>query len=278
VKNGLVLLPLLAAHRFAEPSLAAAAAQAFLAFGLCASGVYLLNDLTDLAADRAHPTKRGRPFASGALSAGPGVLVALALVAAGLGVGARLPGGFVAALLAYLAANLAYTLFLKRVAIADVVLLAGLYTLRVVAGSEAVDVPLSPWLLAFSLFFFLNLAFLKRYVDVRRVAGVGGAAVAGRDYRAADLPLLGSMGVAAGYLAVVVLALYVQSDTVVRLYRAPHLLWLATPLVVYWTSRSWLLAHRGSIDDDPVAFALRDPVTWGVGAAGLAIGALATLG
>lgn len=277
VKNALVLVPLVASHRLAEPALVASAASAFLAFGLCASGVYLLNDLADLAADRAHPTKSRRPFASGALQAGPGVLVALALVAAGLAVGARLPGAFLGALLAYLAANVAYTLLLKRIAIADVVLLAGLYTLRVVAGGAAIGVAISPWLLAFSLFFFLNLAFLKRYVDVRRVAGAGGAAVGGRDYRVEDLPLLASMGLAAGYLAVVVLALYVQSDYVVRLYRAPALLWLATPLVVYWTSRAWLIAHRGEMDDDPVAFALRDPVTWAVGAAGLAIGALATL-
>jgi 4-hydroxybenzoate polyprenyltransferase/phosphoserine phosphatase len=276
VKNLLLLLPLFASHRFVELPLLARAGQAFLAFGLCASAVYLLNDLSDLPSDRAHPARRGRPFARGALPPAQGVVAAVGLLAAGLALAARLPSSFLAAVLAYLAANVAYSLALKRVAVADVVLLAGLYTLRVVAGASAVGVPLSPWLLAFCLFFFLNLAFLKRYVDVRRVAGDGTAAVPGRDYRASDLPLLAGMGLAAGYLAVVVLALYVQSDYVVRLYRAPDLLWLATLLVVYWTSRAWLLAHRGELHDDPVVFALRDPVTWGVGAAGLAVAALAT--
>jgi 4-hydroxybenzoate polyprenyltransferase len=276
-KNLLLFVPLVASHRLLEPALLAATAQAFLAFGLCASAVYVGNDLSDLAADRAHPTKRRRPFASGALGAAPGVAAAALLLALGLALAARLPPAFGAALVGYLAANAAYSLWLKRVAIADVVLLAGLYTLRVVAGGAAAGIAISPWLLAFSLFFFLNLAFLKRYVEVRRVAAAGAVDVPGRDYRAADLPLLATMGVAAGYLAVVVLALYVQSDYVVRLYGTPAVLWLAAPLVGYWTSRAWLVAHRGEMDDDPVLFALRDRVTWLVGAAGLAIGALATL-
>jgi 4-hydroxybenzoate polyprenyltransferase len=276
-KNLLLFVPLVAAHRALEPALLVAAAAGFLAFSLCASAVYLLNDLLDLAADRAHPTKRERPFASGALPAAAGVAMAVLLLAEGLVIGAFLPAGFMTALLAYLGANAAYNLGLKRVAIADVVLLAGLYAVRVVAGGAATGIPISPWLLGFSLFFFLNLAFLKRYIDVRRVAEAGGTVVPGRDYRASDLPLLGAMGIAAGYLAVVVLALYVQSDYVVRLYRRPEVLWLAAPLVAYWTSRAWLVAHRGRMNDDPVVFALRDPVTWGIAAVGLALGAAATL-
>jgi 4-hydroxybenzoate polyprenyltransferase len=137
-------------------------------------------------------------------------------------------------------------------------------------------VVLSPWLLAFCLFFFLNLAFLKRYVDVRRVAEAGEGGVPGRDYQASDLSLLASMGPASGYLAALILALYIQSENVARLYRTPDLLWVATPLAVYWLSRMWLLAQRGRMDDDPVAFAVRDPVTWGVGIAGAVIAGLAT--
>jgi 4-hydroxybenzoate polyprenyltransferase len=174
-------------------------------------------------------------------------------------------------------ANGVYSLWLKRVAIADVILLASFYTLRVVAGGIAISVMPSPWLLGFCLFFFLNLAFLKRYVDVgRAVAELAGRAP-GRDYGAGDLPLLASMGLAAGYMALVVLALYIQSEDVRLLYRNPERLWLAAPLAAYWTSRMWLLAHRGQMDDDPVLFAVRDPVTWGVAIAGVSIGLLATL-
>jgi 4-hydroxybenzoate polyprenyltransferase/phosphoserine phosphatase len=278
VKNLLVLLPLLASHRFDEPPLALLAAFAFAAFSLCSSAVYLWNDLADLGADRAHPTKRLRPFASGELPVAAGVLVAPLLLAAALGLAAAtLPSRFAAALGAYVLTNFVYTFWLKRVAIADVVLLAALYTLRVVAGGIAVSVVLSPWLLAFCLFFFLNLAFLKRYVDVRRIAEEGGGGrVPGRDYEASDLTLLASMGLAAGYLAALILALYIQSENVAQLYRSPALLWLATPLAAYWVSRMWLLAHRGRMDDDPVAFAVRDPVTWAVGAAGALIAGLAS--
>ena len=277
VKNLLLVLPLLASHRFDEPALWLASAFAFTAFSLCSSAVYVWNDLADLAADRAHPTKRRRPFASGELPVAAGFVAAPLLLAAALALAAAaLPSRFAAALGVYVLANFVYTLWLKRVAIADVVLLAALYTLRVVAGGIAVAVVLSPWLLAFCLFFFLNLAFLKRYVDVRRIAEGAEGRVPGRDYEASDLALLASMGPAAGYLATLILALYVQSENVARLYRSPDLLWLATPLAAYWVSRMWLLAHRGRMDDDPVAFAVRDPVTWGVGLAGAVIAGLAT--
>jgi 4-hydroxybenzoate polyprenyltransferase/phosphoserine phosphatase len=277
VKGGLVLLPLLASHRLDEPALWGSAALAFVAFSLVASAVYVANDLLDLAADRAHPSKQRRPFASGALPIASGVLAIPLLLglASALAIWG-LPPAFLAVLGIYVATNALYSLWLKRVAIADVILLASWYTLRVVAGGVAVAVTPSPWLLGFSLFFFLNLAFLKRHVDVRRLAGEPGR-TPGRSYQAADLPLLASMGLAAGYMALVILALYIQSDSVRLLYRHPGRLWLATPLVAYWTSRMWLLSHRGEMDDDPVAFAVRDPVSWAVAAAGLAIGAAATL-
>jgi 4-hydroxybenzoate polyprenyltransferase/phosphoserine phosphatase len=277
VKNALLVLPLLASHRFDEPALWRLAALAFVAFSFGTSAVYVWNDLADLASDRAHPTKRRRPFASGELSVAAGLVAAPLLLGAALVLSAAaLPARFAAVLGAYVAANIVYTFWLKRVAIADVVLLAAFYTLRVVAGGIAVAVVLSPWLLAFCLFFFLNLAFLKRYVDVRRLAEGTQGRVPGRDYEAADLPLLAGMGLASGYLAALILALYVQSENVARLYRSPDLLFVATPLAAYWLSRMWLLAHRGRMDDDPVAFAVRDPVTWGVGLAGAVIAAFAT--
>jgi 4-hydroxybenzoate polyprenyltransferase len=277
VKNALLVLPLLASHRFDEPALWLLSGIAFAEFSLGCSAVYVWNDLADLAADRAHPTKRRRPFASGELSVAAGLFAAPLLLGAALALSAAaLPARFAAVLGAYVAANIVYTFWLKRVAIADVVLLAAFYTLRVVAGGIAVAVVLSPWLLAFCWFFFLNLAFLKRYADVRRLAEGGEGRAPGRDYEASDLPLLGSMGLASGYLAALILALYVQSENVARLYRSPDLLFAATPLAAYWLSRMWLLAHRGRMDDDPVAFAVRDPVTWAIGLAGAVIAGLAT--
>ena len=274
VKNALVALPLLTSHRIGEPALWAHAALAFLAFSLTTSAVYVVNDLLDLASDRAHPSKRHRPFASGALPVGAGAAAVPLLAAAAVAIGAFLPGGFLAALAVYALTNVAYSLWLKRAAIADVIVLASFYTLRVIAGGLAVGIVPSPWLLAFCLFFFLNLAFLKRCVDLRRLAP--GARAAGRDYVAEDFPLLTSLGVAAASMSLVVLAFYIQSDAVVPLYRTPQLLWLALPLGAYWTSRVWLLAHRGELDDDPVAFAVRDPATWCIAAAGIAVGALAS--
>jgi 4-hydroxybenzoate polyprenyltransferase/phosphoserine phosphatase len=274
VKNGLVALPLLASHRLAEPALWGRAAVAFLAFSLAASAIYVANDLLDLANDRAHPTKRRRPFASGALPVAAGVLAAPLLLAAAFALAAAvLPAGFLVALAGYAVTNALYSVWLKRVAIADVILLASFYALRVVAGGAAVGITPSPWLLGFCLFFFLNLAFLKRTIDVRR-AGADEQAP-GRDYTAADLTLLTALGTSAASASLVVLAFYIQSDMVVTLYRSPDLLWLTLPVGAFWTSRIWLLASRGEVADDPVAFAVRDRVTWVVAAVGLAIGALA---
>jgi 4-hydroxybenzoate polyprenyltransferase/phosphoserine phosphatase len=275
-KNLLVLLPIVAAHRVQDASLAGLAALAFVSFCLLSSAVYLFNDIVDLDADRGHPTKCRRPFASGLLPLWSGVVAAPLLGGAAFVVAAlTLPPAFVAVLALYVLANGVYSLGLKRVAVADVLLLAALYVLRVVAGGVAVGVLLSPWLLAFCLFFFLNLAFLKRYVELGRMSGSAETVAAGRGYRAADLDLLRSLGPSAGYLAVAVLALYIQSQAVTELYGRPWLLWLAAPLAIFWITRVWLFAHRGEMHDDPVLFALRDRTTWVVAALGGVLGVLA---
>lgn len=277
VKNVLLFVPLLAAHRGDEPALLALAALGFLAFSLCASGVYLLNDLMDLEADRQHPTKRDRPFASGRLPIAEGAMLAPVLIGAALvGSALVLPVGFTGALGVYLVLNALYTFVLKRVAIADVIFLASLYSLRVLAGGLVTGIPVSPWLIGFSLFFFLSLAILKRYADLRILAGSEGGVRSspGRDYSLDDAALLLAMGPASGYMAVVVLVLYVQSDAVVRLYRTPEILWLLAPLLVYWVSRVWWIAHRGRMTEDPIVFTSRDPASWLVGA--LAVATLAT--
>ena len=278
VKNLLLFLPLLASHRFTETALWGDALVAFLALSLCASSVYVFNDLMDLEADRAHPTKRRRPFAAGRIAIPWALASVPVLLGAAFGLSAALlPPLFTAALLAYLLLNGLYTFWLKRVAIADVVFLACLYSLRVLAGGFALGIVVSPWLMGFSLFFFLNLAFLKRYADLRLVAREAGAGSPGRDYAVEDAPLLLSLGPASGTMAAVVLALYVQSDQVALLYARPELLWGLIPLVMYWISRFWLIAHRGRMADDPVLFATRDPVSFAVAALGAAVLALGAL-
>ena len=182
----------------------------------------------------------------------------------------RLPLSFAALLAIYIAANLAYSMVLKRVAILDVFVLAGLYTLRLLAGAAAIDVPVSPWLLAFALFLFLSLALAKRYVEVGNVLARDEQKVGGRGYHAGDGPLVAMLGTASGYLAVLVFALYVTSPQVAELYRAPGVLGFAIPLLLYWISRVWLLAYRGALHEDPLLFALRDRASYVVGALVLA--------
>jgi 4-hydroxybenzoate polyprenyltransferase len=261
-KNVLVFVPLVAAHRFGELPLLFATLAAFVAMGLVASAGYIVNDLLDLQADRAHLRKSRRPFASGALAVPHGPVLAALLLAAGLGLAAAVSLPLALWVAFYLALSLAYSVWLKRKVLIDVFMLAGLYTHRILAGSIATAIAPSFWLLALSMFFFLGLAMLKRYselVDLGRTSP--GASPRGRGYRAEDLETLGSLGAAAGFSAVFVLALYIDSANVRALYRTPEFFWLWCPLLLYWLSRMWIGARRGVIDDDPLIFALRDRVS-----------------
>jgi len=278
-KNTLLFVPLLASHRILEWPLVWNGLVAFLAFGACASSVYLLNDLLDLADDRQHPTKRNRPLASGTLP----VLHALFLIPALL-FGAftlalwQLPPLFAAVLGGYYLLTMAYSLWLKRVVMLDVVTLAMLYTARVIAGAVAMSLVATFWILAFCMFIFLSLAFVKRYTELHdaRQKGKRGKS-AGRGYYPADFELLASLGGASGYLSVLVLALYINEAASETLYRTPEWMWAACPLLLFWLSRVWLLAHRGQMHDDPIVFALRDPVSRWTGLGFLAVFTLATL-
>jgi 4-hydroxybenzoate polyprenyltransferase len=265
VKNFLVFVPLLMAHIVSDRGRLTAAIYAFTAWCLCASGVYLFNDLLDLEADRSHAHKRTRPLASGSIGARAALPAAALLVAAGLALAfLLLPALFGAMLVLYLVLTTGYSAYLKRLAVVDVLVLAGLYTLRVLSGGHATAVPVSPWLLAFSMFLFLSLAFVKRYTELR-IEGAG--APPRRGYTREDTELLRSFGAASGYLSVLVLALYInQSDEVRELYRRPELLWLTGPCLLYWLTRVWLLAHRGRLHEDPVVFTVRDPTSYLVGA------------
>lgn len=259
LKNLLIFTPLLAAQRFQDESAWLAALLAFAAFCLCASGLYLLNDLLDLDADRHHPRKRQRPFAAGRLPLPAGMLAAPLLLACGILLGATLPGSFTLTLLCYACCTLLYSLAIKRRALLDVLTLAGLYTLRIIAGAAAIAAPLSFWFLAFSMFLFLSLAMVKRCTELQMLRDNGGQETPGRGYAVSDLPLLQMLGCSAGYTAVLVLALYIHSEGSRAMYRQQEALWLLCPLLLLWISRIWLKAHRGLVDDDPLVFAARDP-------------------
>lgn len=266
VKNLLVVVPAVLDHRLSDGSTMLRAGAAFVAFCCAASGTYLLNDLLDREADRKHPVKRNRPFASGRLSPAVGWVAAPVLEAIALLVAFYLDTpSFAAVLLLYLALTTAYSVILKRIAVLDVILLAGLYTMRLLAGIAATGVRFSTWLLAFAMFLFLSLAFLKRYTELATVEAPDGQNLPRRGYARGDREWLGSMGGASGYLSVLVLALYINSDEVTALYHDPLILWLICPLLLFWMSRMWLLAHRGRIADDPIVATVRDPASYAVG-------------
>ncbi|HUY90006.1 MAG TPA: UbiA family prenyltransferase [Pirellulales bacterium] len=268
VKNLLLLLPLFLAHQWNDLHKLALAMLGLAAFSAAASAIYIVNDLLDIESDRRHPTKRRRPFAAGELSIPAGLCLAggAAAAAFALALGC-LPPSLTNWLTIYLATTTAYSLWLKKQVVVDVIVLAGLYTLRIAAGASAVSVPVSPWLLAFAMFFFLSLALGKRYTELRRGGGAGDAMLPGRGYCADDAQLLEQIGPTSGYLAVLVFCLYIDSHAVDQLYRRRELLWLVCPLLLYWLTRFWLLARRRQIHYDPVAFALKDPTSLAVIAA-----------
>jgi len=278
-KNVLLFVPLLASHRIMETQLLLNGLLAFIAFGACASSVYLLNDLLDLPDDRQHPTKCKRPLAAGtlpiihALIFIPVLLFGAFVVALWL-----LPIQFAGVLAVYYALTLTYSLWLKRVVMLDVVTLAMLYTIRVIAGAAAMSLLATFWILAFCMFIFLSLAFVKRYTELCDARQKGKAEnPSGRGYYPADFELLASLGGSAGYISVLVLALYINDAASSTLYHSQKWMWAACPLLLFWLSRTWLLAHRGEMHDDPIVFALRDNVSRWIGGVFVLVFVLATL-
>ena len=258
LKNLLVFISLFAAHRFNEPALIGKALLAFVAFCLCASSGYLLNDLFDLAADRHHPQKRLRPFATGRLPLSYALAMIPVLVVLSCVLGLLVSRALLGILLLYFALTFTYSLYIKHVVLLDVIVLAALYTLRILAGSAAVAIWPSEWLLAFSMFLFLSLALVKRYDELVVMRRVDGDQAKARSYETSDAELLASKGTASGYMAVLVLALYINSATAKALYGRHEFIWVLCPLLLYWVGHMWLVAHRGRMQDDPVVFALRD--------------------
>jgi 4-hydroxybenzoate polyprenyltransferase len=260
-KNLLLFLPIVTAHRLNDARVVFDVGLAFLAFCAMASSVYIFNDLLDLGSDRRHPVKRRRPLASGQVSIPGAIAAAGGLFLVSILLSVALPLYFIEQLELYVLAASAYSLFLKRKLVVDVLCLAGLYTLRISAGGAAAVIPISPWLQAFSIFFFLSLAFLKRYAELIEHSGDPTfEPIVGRGYMPVDLSMIQVLGPTSGYLAVLVLSLYISSPDVVTLYRHPSFLWLLCPILLYWITRVWFLAHRRQLTDDLVLFAIKDRI------------------
>lgn len=263
LKNLLIFIPLLAAHQFTNFGMMFSALLAFVLFSLTASGGYLVNDLLDLECDRHHERKQDRPLASGELPLLVAVAVAplLALFAFIISLFV-LPSGFTATLVLYFLLTVSYSQYLKRVAIIDTITLAGLYTLRIIAGALACGLAPTFWILAFSMFFFLSLAMVKRYAELLDLKNKGqNSNIKRRGYFTDDLEIVANLGTAAGYLSVLVLALYIQDDRTVSMYALPELIWFACPILLFWISRIWMITHQGNMHDDPVLFAVKDLVS-----------------
>ena len=263
LKNLLVVVPALAAHRL-DWTTGSNATLAFISFSLCASGGYVLNDVLDLAADRQHPRKRSRPLASGRLSVRTAVGLILLTWSAGLGIAAAtLPSAFTSILAVYIAGTAGYSIRLKREPALDVVVLASLYVWRVIAGGVATAILVSAWLLAFTLFVCVSLALMKRFIEVHAQSATAvDTPVPRRGYRPEDAQWLHSGGLAAAYLSIVILAIYVNNPAVTLLYTNPDRLLLMCPILLYWSTRAWLRAHRRQGHDDPVLLVALDPVTY----------------
>ena len=260
-KNGLMFVPLVLSHQIADPAQFLKVLAGFFAFSLCASSVYVLNDLLDLGSDRRHATKRNRPFAAASLPLEQGLVVFPLLLVPAFAIALSTSFPFAGVLVVYYFLTLAYSFDLKKRVLVDVFTLAGLYTVRIVAGGVVASIHLSPWLLAFSIFLFLSLGIVKRVAELEASSRRGITELRGRGYRSDDAPIMTALGVASGYASVVIFSLYISAPDSRALYPHHEFLWLFVPLILFWISRIWLLTWRGEMHDDPIVFALKDRVS-----------------
>lgn len=269
-KNLLIFLPPLLAHDRSFFTLSKSC-LAFLCFCCVASATYMVNDLLDIEADRRNIKKRLRPFASGDLSPAAGLIASVSLLCAGFAIAQALPVDFILWLLLYAATTLSYSIYLKRVALVDVLVLSGLYTVRLLAGGAATATMISHWLAGFAIFLFLSLAIVKRFAELENARLSGTQLKNGRGYLMTDLEQIRSFGTASAFASVVVFANYISSQDVMKFYHHPRYLWLIVPFMILWLCRVWLLATRGELNEDPVAFALTDRASLAMGAVVAAI-------
>lgn len=265
VKNLLIFVPIIMAHRWDDFLLSSAALVAFFSFSLIASSVYITNDIVDIEADKAHPTKKTRPIASGAISRTMGLIAVPFLLSIGFSLALAISPRFLSVILFYFLVTTVYSFLLKRIPIVDILTLAALYSLRILAGAVACDVPISQWLLAFSMFLFFSLACVKRYDELATLAGKHDLSFRRRGYRVEDLSIISQFGITSGFLSILVLALYLNSGEVTLLYEHAEYLWFVCPLFFYWICRVWLKTTRGDMHEDPVVFALKDRASYLVG-------------
>ncbi len=265
-KNVLLFIPLLMAHKIGDVQPWLNTALAFVAYSLTASSVYVWNDLMDLKADRMHPRKNKRPFASGNLPIALGLIISPLLLTAGLSIaGLLISTRFLIILIAYFVITTGYSFFLKKIYILDIIILSSLYTFRLIAGGTAADVMVSQWLMAFSMFIFLSLAIVKRYTELTVMQKQNKERSKGRGYLVADMALLRNLGPVSGYMSVLVLVLYLDSSSIKRLYSHPEILWGIAPLLLYWITRIWFKAYREQMSDDPIVFTGKDYVSYIIG-------------
>ncbi|GAB4392200.1 MAG: UbiA family prenyltransferase [Gammaproteobacteria bacterium] len=269
VKNILLFVPLVAAHQFRNIELLQATVVGFFAFSFIASSIYIVNDLLDLEADRHHHHKKNRAFAAGMLSVKWGVVAVFPLMLASVILTSLLPSAFAMTLIVYFVMTLSYSFYLKRCMLVDVIVLAGLYMLRILAGAMATNIVVSNWLLAFSMFLFLSLALAKRYIELKTITQE--KVLTARGYQKSDSKMLAMAGFASSYVSVMVIALYINSEIMLHVYHHPVWLWALCPLMLFWSNRIWLLAERGIIDTDPLVFSIKDKVTYGVAFAMLCV-------
>lgn len=277
IKNILIFLPLFAAQKFTDVTSVKQCFISFFLFGLTASSVYILNDISDIEDDRHHKYKRNRPFAAGDANLISGWIAwpCILIVAFSLSL-IYFSWFFLIVLASYFIITLAYSFLLKKIAMLDVITLASLYTLRIIAGGASIDIDVTFWLLAFSIFVFLSLAFIKRYSEIMDSHILSPKKpIRGRGYNPQDLQLVSTMGITSGYLSILILALYIQDPQTIRLYSSPQFVWLACPILLYWITYLWLLAHRGLMHQDPLLFAIQDKVSWIAGVLFVGVFALA---
>ena len=262
VKNILIFAPLILSFQFLNAELVIYALLAFMAFSLTASGLYIINDILDIEADRAHPTKRNRPFASGSLSKNWGIGQSILVLVLAFAIANYLNPKSLVVLIIYAIISASYSFKLKQVVLLDVSLLAVLYTLRIIAGTFAVSLELSYWLIVFSIFIFTSLAMVKRVSELYNLKLQGKVEVGGRGYTVQDHEIMSALGAASGFVSVLVLALYIHDPITAERYSHPEWLWIIVPSILYWIGRVWIIAHRGQMNEDPVVFAVSDKVSY----------------
>ena len=264
VKNVLIFAPLILSFQFMDPELVIRALLAFIAFSLSASSLYIINDLLDIDSDRLHPKKKNRPFASGTLSMRWGIGQAIVLLVIAVVLAVYINTEFLVALVIYSVLSAAYSFKLKRVVLLDVSILAVLYTLRIIAGTFAVSLDLSYWLIIFSIFMFTSLAMIKRVSELYNLMLQDKEKVEGRGYVVKDREIILALGSASGFVSILVFALYIHDPLIVHRYTQPEWLWLIVPALLYWIGRVWIIAHRGQMDEDPIVFALHDKLSYAI--------------